>query len=198
MKSKVNRLIYFHEDFCATIRRKMGMPTKSKTNAMILTTFNPEYQPLIHLWTEAFGEPAGVFAPVWEGVAPEKRWVATAHQNNELVASVMVYCFDVYGTQGETITVAGIANVSTLPQARGQGWSAKLLQSAFSTQAYRTTTPNKDSLPSPSVAGKLPAEPKTANRRSKITTLPQCNACTHSLRPSSLASWYAPKHGGKT
>ncbi len=86
----------------------------------------PDIAPLMSLWTRAFGEPAAVFSGVWAACSPANRWAAVARQDGVLLASVMVYLLDVE----PRYRLAGIANVSTLPQARGQGLSAKLVDFA--------------------------------------------------------------------
>ena len=88
---------------------------------------SPQLEPLLELWSTSFQEPAEVFSGVWNSVPPNLRWAATAEQDGQLAASVMVYVLPVAAPDGATLHLAGIANVSTRPEFRGQGLSSLLL-----------------------------------------------------------------------
>lgn len=91
---------------------------------------DPAFEPLIGLWVEAFEEPAEVFTGVWRGCPAGKRESFEAYEGTSLVGSVMAYYLDVVGPSGELAEMAGVANVSTLPSARGRGVSSGLLDLA--------------------------------------------------------------------
>ncbi len=90
-----------------------------------------EIDPLLTLWTTVFDVPEDVFLNVWNAMPPEDRCVLSAYENSNLISSVTVYKFQVQNEEGNLITIAGIANVATLPESRGKGISGQLLRQAI-------------------------------------------------------------------
>ena len=84
----------------------------------------------VHLWVSVFGVEAPFFESLLAGGDPDD-FSLGAFDNGRLVSSVHVFIRWFRDRSGEPQKVGGIGSVSTLPEARSQGHSQKLLTMAI-------------------------------------------------------------------
>ena len=89
-----------------------------------------EYPTAVNLWVEVFGVEAPFFETLLEG-GDHDDFSLAAFDGDKLVASVHVFMRWFRDQTGEPRKVGGIGSVSTLPEARAQGHSFKLLEMAI-------------------------------------------------------------------
>ena len=84
----------------------------------------------VQLWVTVFGVEAPFFQTLLEGGDPDD-FSMGAFDNGRLVSSVHVFIRWFRDRSGEPMKVGGIGSVSTLPEARSQGHSQRLLKMAI-------------------------------------------------------------------
>ena len=84
----------------------------------------------VHLWVSVFGVEAPFFQTLLDGGDPDD-FSLGAFDNGRLVSSVHVFMRWFRDRSGEPMKVGGIGSVSTLPEARSQGHSQRLLKMAI-------------------------------------------------------------------
>ncbi len=89
-----------------------------------------EFENLLGLWTKVFDAPPEVFTCEYLSVQPELRPTFVAEIDGQIVSSVQLFGIPIRDEDKLPIMIGGLANVSTLPEFRGQGLGSQLVNAA--------------------------------------------------------------------
>ena len=102
------------------------------TEFTLRTAGDDELQALLDLWTTVLNPDTSVFTSMYYSCPAVKRTTFVIECDGKIVSSVQQFILPVRDEQCKAIPIGAIANVSTLPEYRHQGYSSKLLAASIS------------------------------------------------------------------
>ncbi|MDR3689173.1 MAG: GNAT family N-acetyltransferase [Fimbriimonas sp.] len=103
-----------------------------ETDAKLRTADESELPALLELWTAVLNPDVSVFTSMYYSCPAVKRRTFVMEDHGKIVSSVQQFILPVRDELCKAVPIGAIANVSTLPEYRGRGYSTKLLHASIS------------------------------------------------------------------